>query len=482
MATYRKVLRSLGSLQRAPRRSSWNFKRKKNPATLNAKAQNFAVSAIRHAFESPPRTKNKSSRNSNPIKNSLLFIDSLKGTSESALHGRIAALNSARILNQLSSRNEQTKNNVGSKLQSFLSDQINLFEPNVGNYYKTNMLRTSTERRAFSTFRSSTISCNNSYKEPKPTQPYVPFGTPVNNAIEDESENEEDYEWTEEVWELRTYDKTGREYLYNRATHEIRPAEEAYDSITETLLPDYTPPTVSVKKRDVDENEDRELRWEEHAEVRGDRFPYYLNRATGECTWQFPFEDPNLVPEYPVIQQYHFMNISDINELPVAPLSKRLGAAAIDFLIAAGATSLYSAVMWYEMGPKCLPGVAILMFVSYSWKDAVLDQGSIGFGKRYMGLEIIKTKDGTLPSRYETVGRSFYFISYYGLLAIGVFEMPELLYAAAGLFTTDIGLMFVKGKRIGDYLFGTKVIEVQDLRKERIQDRVDYLKAEAAAA
>ena len=82
-------------------------------------------------------------------------------------------------------------------------------------------------------------------------------------------------------------------------------------------------------------------------------------------------------------------------------------------------TSVYSSIMYYEMGPKCLPGIAILAFVAYSWRDAVLDEGSRGLGKRYMGLEIVKEKDGTLPGRYETVGRSFYFISYYGLLALG---------------------------------------------------------------
>ena len=60
--------------------------------------------------------------------------------------------------------------------------------------------------------------------------------------------------------------------------------------------------------------------------------------------------------------------------------------------------------------------------------------------------------------------------------------MPELIYAAGGLLSVDAGLMFLKGKRIGDYLFKTKVVETQELREERIQDRKDYLAAETAAA
>ena len=60
--------------------------------------------------------------------------------------------------------------------------------------------------------------------------------------------------------------------------------------------------------------------------------------------------------------------------------------------------------------------------------------------------------------------------------------MPELLYAALGLFATDVGLMATQGKRIGDYLFRTKVIEIQEMREERVQDRTTYLKAESMAA
>ena len=60
--------------------------------------------------------------------------------------------------------------------------------------------------------------------------------------------------------------------------------------------------------------------------------------------------------------------------------------------------------------------------------------------------------------------------------------MPDLLYAALGLFVTDVGLMVTQGKRIGDYLFRTKVIEIQEMREERVKDRTKYLKAESMAA
>ena len=63
-----------------------------------------------------------------------------------------------------------------------------------------------------------------------------------------------------------------------------------------------------------------------------------------------------------------------------------------------------------------------------------------------------------------------------------MFEMPDLLYVAAGLLVTDVGLMVADGRRIGDFLFGTKVIQVQELRDERVKDRTDYLVAESNAA
>jgi len=483
---YRQVLRSLGSLQRPPPRSAWNPSPQKNPSSLNPKAFQYLSTALRNSFESP---RASSTENAPPahvkVDQALQFIDSLKGTSDSAQSGRIALLNATRLMAPRSRRPNprNTKTNIGGQVHTLLSSQLRLFQPTLCQCYTTHTTPPrSRGQRYFSSSSSPPPSTSPSQfsKDARANKPYESFGN--HPTQDDAATNDDDYEWVDEVWELRRYDATGREYIYNRTTHEIRPAEEAYDSANATLVLDYTPLTVSVKRRDVDEMEDRELRWEEHAEVRGDRFPYYLNRATGDTTWQFPFEDPSLVPEVPVIHTYQFMKISNIDELPYAPLPKRLGAAAIDFAVTMSATSVYSGVMYYEMGAKCLPGVAILMFVAYSWRDALLDNGSLGVGKKYMGLEIIKSSDGTLPSRYETVGRSCYFISYYGLLAVGVFEMPELIYAAGGLLSVDAGLMFLKGKRIGDYLFKTKVVETQELREERIQDRKDYLAAETAAA
>ena len=410
--------------------------------------------------------------------------------------GRVAVLNSARLVEKHQHRLYiiQKKVQKGQKkikqdgtyitaANHFLAQQVGLLNPHAGAHYLASLsarappCMNSNRHRAFST---TSFSKNSDATSTTSTTPYVPFGT---NQRPDNDDDE--YEWIDEVWEVRTFSHTGREYIYNRTTHEIRPAEEALGGSTDKnkdILLQYEPPMVTVKRRDNDEDEQRELRWEEHTEIRGDRLPYFLNRATGECTWKFPFEDPSLVPEFPIPQPYNFMRVSNIQDLPSAPLFKRLSAAALDFAITISATGAYSAVMYYEMGPKCVPGIAILMFVAYSWRDGVLDQGSRSIGKKMMGLEIVKEKDGSLPGRFETVGRSCYFISYYGMLALGVFEAPQLLYIAGGLLLTDVGLLVVKGKRIGDYGFGTKVIEVQELREERVKDRTDYLLAESNAA
>ena len=57
-------------------------------------------------------------------------------------------------------------------------------------------------------------------------------------------------------------------------------------------------------------------------------------------------------------------------------LGKRLGAAGIDMAATVGVVGAYSCIMWLEMGEKCLPGIAILMFIGFMWRDAVLGEGS----------------------------------------------------------------------------------------------------------
>ena len=68
----------------------------------------------------------------------------------------------------------------------------------------------------------------------------------MSDEIEDDDGAE--YEWVEQEWELRTYELTGREYIFNRTTNEIRPAEEAVDMSSGTILSDYAPPVVTVPR------------------------------------------------------------------------------------------------------------------------------------------------------------------------------------------------------------------------------------------
>ena len=500
--SYRSIIRSLNKVAPNQKRTAWNRRPSKNPIAVEKKAYKFALATARNAFadHSYSSTIPTNQLPSSTLDSSLQFLNSCQDTTISSRNNRTAILNTARIMDSYKPRVlkkrlktlqkgkvSQKNNNIqfAKTSQKFLTQQIGLINPYAGAHFlartssSLSFSSSSLQTSSFSTIATSSSSFSTASTTSTITKPYQAFGTPSSKHSDDD-----EYEIVDEVWEVRTYTATGREYIYNRTTHEIRPAEEAITTNNETsdeILSEYIPPMVTIRRKDNDEEEERELRWEEHAEIRGDRLPYFLNRANGETTWKFPFEDPEVVPEFPPMIGHQFMKIENLQELSYAPISKRLGAAALDFAIVVGATGAYSCVMYYEMGPKCLPGVAILLFVAYSWRDAVLEQGSRSLGKKYFNLEIVK-KDGTLPGRYETVGRSFYFISYYGLVAIGVFEMPELLYVAAGLLVTDVGLMVADGRRIGDFLFGTKVIQVQELRDERVKDRTDYLVAESNAA
>ena len=287
-------------------------------------------------------------------------------------------------------------------------------------------------------------------------------------------------EWEEEKWELRRYKLTEREYIFNLTTKEIRPIESV-DQESGELLP-FEAPMVRVSTgKGADEFVERELRWEEHRELKGDRMPYYLNRATGESTWEFPFEDPDLVPSFARIEEYPLTSVP--SSIECAPVGVRIGAAAIDLGVTLTTVSLYSCLIVAEMGiTKSAPGIFLLLMLGYISRDAFVDSGSRSFGKRYLGLEIVRT-DGTLPGRRQTVGRNVVApISIIALAVGGFFSDLYVLSAAGALFAAEFGASVATGRGLGDYIFGTKVIRAQEDRDKRLEERVAYLLAEENAS
>jgi len=328
MSSYRRVLRSLGPLARRPGRSAWNPQPAPPGPTLRPRAHKFVLSAARHAFETTddPTTTTTTATNA-----AVNFLNSCKGTTDTALCNRIAILNTSTLARQhplkkswntTSSQKDIVQHSVTTNVQHFLSTQVTSLNQHLGKYFVARTSHSAAAQvRAFTT--TTTATATSSEKKPNANldttttttttteKPYVQFG-----QHDGPEEEDDEFEMVNEIWEVRQYTHTGREYIYNRTTNEIRPAEEAFDSNSDTLLQSYNPPSITVKsvREDIGE-EIRELRWEEHAEIRGDRLPYYLNRATGECTWKFPFEDPTLVPEFPTSTPHQFMRVSNVNEV-----------------------------------------------------------------------------------------------------------------------------------------------------------------------
>ena len=297
------------------------------------------------------------------------------------------------------------------------------------------------------------------------------------NGAADGDDSEEDDEIDHEFlnpqnWEKRIFEQTRLPYFYNRSSDEIIPMlhDEEEDSDHPLHLDDYKPGIVVLNKGEENEVQ-RELRFKEFKNLKDER-TYYLNCATFETTWKFPYEDQDVVFEIPVLPEYEFKHVVP-PELPNAPLWKRGCAAMIDLGVSTIVTCSVIGAMYLELGENelytVIPAFGPLLLSSFTARDCVLDKGSRSIGKRAMKLEII-TDAGLIPSRGHNVIRNIYVPP----VLVGSVFFPY----AIGILAVDLGLLAFQGKKIGDHVGRTRVIEELEDRPLRLKERQEYVDRE----
>ena len=73
-------------------------------------------------------------------------------------------------------------------------------------------------------------------------------------------------------------------------------------------LEEYKPVEVTLRQG-TDSEVSRQLRFKEFKNIKDDRI-YYLNCATLETTWKFPYENQDVVLDIPALPEYEFKNVS----------------------------------------------------------------------------------------------------------------------------------------------------------------------------
>jgi uncharacterized RDD family membrane protein YckC len=279
-----------------------------------------------------------------------------------------------------------------------------------------------------------------------------------------------------ENWTRRVFAQTEVPYFYNVETNEIAPDDTEEDAQSggggpsASWLAAYTPLTVEMKHAGMDEVVERELRFKEFRNLKDDR-PYYLNCASLETSWKFPYEDQDEVWEIPPLPEFEFKHRVG-KEVPDAPVLRRLGAASIDLTVSAVVTGGVLAFMYFDLDKELytvLPATAPIFFAAFSVRDTVLDMGTRSIGKKLMGLEVID-ENGLMPSRGHSIIRNLYLAPM--LVAAGFF--PE----SSVSFLVDMGLLLVTKRKAGDYLARTRVIRERSDRPRRLKEREDYVSRE----
>ena len=193
---------------------------------------------------------------------------------------------------------------------------------------------------------------------------------------------------------------------------------------------------------------------------------YYHNLQTGEVQWEDPANPEVDVWERARRERRGGMDIVRAPEdAPSPPLRRRAAAAAID-VASSIAVGMGSGFMFYvEIGDMQVAqiGAAGMLWLAWLSRDAMCDAGTRSLGKKQMGIEIVKASSGTAPNRFQTVARNSYHVLYAGttLLMPWIFALPAV----------EALLYRQTGKRLGDWIAFTKVIEEQPCFEKRIEQK-----------
>ena len=154
----------------------------------------------------------------------------------------------------------------------------------------------------------------------------------------------------------------------------------------------------------------------------------------------------------------------------VAPAWRIAGAFAVDLGATFAFAGVIGASMWMEISDieAITPGVGLGAWMYFLGRESLFEQGTRSVGKRLLKLEVVKSKDGTLPSRTRGVLRNLYFASFAGATLLGplVAVLPTLDLAVLGLSRWRCG----DWRTMGDWYTFTRVINEMPNREKRLEE------------
>eukprot|EP00924_Labyrinthula_sp_SR-Ha-C_P003569 snap_masked-scaffold_53-processed-gene-1.84-mRNA-1 protein AED:0.04 eAED:0.04 QI:0/-1/0/1/-1/1/1/0/279 len=195
---------------------------------------------------------------------------------------------------------------------------------------------------------------------------------------------------------------------------------------------------------------------------------YYHNRESGEVSWSPPGD-----PDFDLFAHEKKEADKEITLTPLhadhikpASMIRRIGAVSVDILTSSMAGAAFAGFVFLDLGDvySAAASAGFATWAAFLFRDVIFEEGTRSIGKKMLKLEIVKD-DGRLPSRYNNFFRNIYLLGYAGSVQF----MPFIL--ALPLSEFGILLFGKNGKRIGDWIANTVVIEEQVNREERVQEK-----------
>ena len=247
-----------------------------------------------------------------------------------------------------------------------------------------------------------------------------------------------------------------------------------YDPVTfesyEQLLTSKEKPKYATSWED-----ERFPGWIQYMDATGKR-PFYMDRANplSQLKWAPPGEpDRDIFLEEQAKSRAPLTKVAD--DIPGAPVSKRLAAFGLDVGTSLGAGLGFGLLVYMDLGRimDAAQGFGFSTWVFLMMRDSVFERGTRSLGKKWMGLEIVRM-DGQLPTRWNTAFRQIYLPIYTGATLL----LPYIVL----LPVIDLGLVLFtrRSYRIGDLIGRTRVIVEHPDREARFKEKCAKEDAEDA--
>lgn len=209
--------------------------------------------------------------------------------------------------------------------------------------------------------------------------------------------------------------------------------------------------------------------WVQFMDSTGKR-PYYVDMANpiGQVTWAPPGD-----PALDIFKAEYEAATKPLQSVPVgvtgARFSRRSLAAMCDVGVSLGVGLAFGSLVYLDLGKlmEAGQGFGFATLVAFLARDAmnIRERGTRSLGKQLCKLEVVR-RDGTLPTRWNTVGRQ---------LPIPLYILgPQLLFPyIVALPIVELGMVLFTDKRtrLGDLVANTWVVEEQPDRAQRFAEK-----------